>query len=445
MSPGFGESRLSRRGLLRASALGLGALGAGSLTACAGSNPDELVFWHFVGPSSPQGKWQTTMVDDWNKHNKVRITERFVPFGDYASGPTLQTSFSADSGPDIFLLSPGDFLRYHNAGVLMDLTPYLPQSVRDDYLPGTLDSRSFDGKVYGLPIESEPLALFYSHDAFEKAGLSEADVPANWDQMLDVADKLTTDRRFGLLFETNPGYYQNFTWYPFLWQGGGSPVSKDQKSGRFDSKATVDALALWQDSINRRVAPTLPQGSGGMDTISNLGNGYCAMQQTGVWGVGELGIQLPDFKFGVAPLPKPPGGKDITTAGGWALVANVRGRNPEAAAEFIAWALGSDEDDCVERGRQLNTVIKKNLPVRRSVRDLAEKSGDIDTDNYRKFVEEIAPIAVGEPRYPVEIYRSISDAIQACQLDGADPATVAADTDEQIQTFVSTYEGASIL
>lgn len=439
------HARLSRRGLLRAGAVGLGALGTGSLAACAADDPNQLLFWHFVGPTSPQGEWLTALVDEWNRHNKVTVQQRFVPFGDYAGGPTLQTSFSADDGPDVFLLSPGDFLRYHNAGVLKDLTPYLTASVRADYLPGTLDSRSFDGRVYGLPIESEPLALYYSHDAFETAGLSEADVPATWDQLLDVADKLTTDSRYGMLFETNPGYYQNFTWYPFLWMGGGAPVSKDQRDSRFDSTATRQALRLWQDSVTSGVAPRVVQGGGGMDSISNLANGYCAMQEIGVWGVGEIGAQKPDFGFGVAPLPRPPGGETVTTAGGWALVANERGRNPEAAAQFIAWSLGTDEADCIERGRQLNTVIKKNLPVRGKVRDLAETSGDIDSENYRVFVEEIAPTAIGEPRYPVEIYRSISDALQSCQLDGADPGEVAEATDEQIQTFLSTYEGASIL
>ncbi|MGH8794085.1 MAG: extracellular solute-binding protein, partial [Stackebrandtia sp.] len=286
---------------------------------------------------------------------------------------------------------------------------------------------------------------FYSVKAFEEAKLSEADVPRYWDQLLDVADKLTTSRRFGLLLETNPGYYQNFTWYPFLWMGGGSPISPDQTESTFDSPAAVDALRLWQDSIKRGVAPTVPQGAGGNDSIANLANGYCAMQQTGVWTVGELADQAPEFEYGAVPLPAPPGGESVTTAGGWAMCANARGRDPDTAAEFIAWALGTDDPECVERGRQWNTVIKKNLPVRRSVEELAESEGDFDSPMYRMFAEDIGPTAIGEPRYPVEIYRSISDALQACQLDGADPNAAAADAADQIQTFLSSYEGAPIL
>ena len=43
---------------------------------------------------------------------------------DYINGTKLPTAFASGQGPDIFLISPGDFLRYYNGGVLLDLTPY---------------------------------------------------------------------------------------------------------------------------------------------------------------------------------------------------------------------------------------------------------------------------------------------------------------------------------
>ncbi|TCP44764.1 carbohydrate ABC transporter substrate-binding protein (CUT1 family) [Tamaricihabitans halophyticus] len=439
---------LTRRAALGGlTALGLGSLGTGALTSCAPSNADELAFWNFIGPggtSQEQSDWIQRLAAAWNADHRPKVRLRYVPNADYLNGPTLQTAFSANHGPDVFMLSPGDFLRYHNAGVLADLTPYLNATVRADYLPGALDSRTFEGRVYGLPMESEPLALFYSTEAFERAGLSAADVPRTWDQLLDVADKLTTARRFGLVVETNPGYYQNFTWYPFMWMGGGSPLAADQRRSTFDSKATVAALRLWQEAINRGLAPGRPQGSGGNDSISNLAAGYCAMQQVGIWAIGEIAELAPDFRYGVAPLPVPEGGEELTCAGGWALCANAKGRDPDAAARFVAWALGGSDAACIERSRQWNTKVKMTIPVRDSVRRAAQRQGDFENPAYRLFVDRIAPKAVGEPRYPVEIYRTISDTLQACQLDNADPAASAAQATEAIDTFLSTYDGAPI-
>ena len=79
-------------------------------------------------------------------------------------------------------------------------------------------------------------------------------MPKTWDELLEVASKLTTDKRFGVLFDVSPGYYQNFTWYPFMWQGGGEFQAADGKSA-FNSPASIQALKLWQDAVNAGAAP----------------------------------------------------------------------------------------------------------------------------------------------------------------------------------------------
>ncbi|TCO54757.1 ABC transporter substrate-binding protein [Actinocrispum wychmicini] len=442
---------MNRRGFLQ------GALAAAALPLVAscggGSTGDakELTFWNFYGPNedgaTPQSKrvsgWFTQLAADWNANNDVKVKPHYIPVAEYINGSSLQTAFSAGQGPDIFVVSPGDFMRYYNGGVLQDLTPHLSAEAKADFRPGVLENRMVDGKVYGLPMEIEPLAMFYSVQAFESAGLSEADIPTTWDQLLNVAEKLTTNKRFGLMFETTPGYYQNFTWYPFMWMGGGSAVNGN-KSG-FDSPATVQALKLWQDVAKRGLGLKKPAGDGGGDVTANMVAGLCAMQQTGIWSVSDLTANAKDFKYGVFPLPTPPNGKGATDMGGWAFVANAKGGNPEAAAKFITWALGSTDQAGVERQRQWNTVIKTNLPPRLSVSKAAEAQGAFATPVLATFANKIAPAGRPEPRYPAEIYQAVSDAIQASQLGGADPAKAAADASAKIDSFLQGYQGAPII
>jgi hypothetical protein len=97
---------------------------------------------------------------------------------------------------------------------------------------------------------------------------------------LTIGKNLTNNKRFGVLFQTAPGAYQNFTWYPFMWQGGGDFLTKDGKSA-FNSQATIQALKFWQDSINMGVAPRQCLGGGASDAVANLAAGYCAMQNVG--------------------------------------------------------------------------------------------------------------------------------------------------------------------
>ena len=167
-----------------------------------------------------------------------------------------------------------------------------------------------------------------------------------------------------MLFETTPGYYQNFTWYPFMWQGGGEFQTEDGKSA-FNSPATVQALKLWQDAINP--APRRARCcSGGCDIVANLGSGYCAMQNVGIWGISAMDNNAKDVPYGIFKLPTPAGGKYVTVGGGWAFVANAKGKNPEAAAQFCAWALASMDQGSVERVVDWCTVAKSDMPPRNS-------------------------------------------------------------------------------
>src|SRR5690606_19894743 len=272
----------------------------------------------------------------------------YVPNNDYMDGTRLPTAFASGTGPDIFIISPGDFLRYYNGGVLLDLTPFIEDAAKADFPESVVANRMVDGKIYGIPMEVEPMAFYYSVKAFEDAGLNENDVPQTWDQLLELGQKLTTDDRYGLLFETAPGYYQNFTWYPFMWQGGGEFQTADGKSA-YDSPATVAALKLWQDAVNSGAAPRQVLGGGGSDIVANLGSGYCAIQIVGIWGIAAMDNDAPDVPYGILKLPVPGGGKHATVGGGWAFVANARGKNPEAAAKFIAWALASMDPGSVQR------------------------------------------------------------------------------------------------
>ena len=174
-----------------------------------------LSFWQFYAPngiSNLQSKWFVDCVAAWNATHDVKVELQYVPNNDYMNGTKLQTAFASGHGPDIFIISPGDFLRYYNGGVLTELTPYMEEEAKKDLFPNVMETRMVDGKIYGLPMEVEPMAMYYSVKAFDEAGLSEKDLPKTWDQFMEIAHKLTKGNRFGCLFETTPGYYQTFTW-----------------------------------------------------------------------------------------------------------------------------------------------------------------------------------------------------------------------------------------
>lgn len=448
------DNTFSRRDFLkRTGYTGMAALGATSaaafLSSCGGSTGDSsgpLSFWQFYAPNGTvktQSQWFVDMAAAWNKSQKTQIKLQYIPGADYVGGSKLQTAFASGQGPDIFIISPGDFLRYYNGGVLQDLTPHIDKAAQDDLYPDVMSTRIVDGKIYAVPMEVEPMAFYYSVEAFEKAGLNENDVPKTWDELLEIGAKLKTNKRYGVLFEPTPGYYQNFTWYPFMWQGGSDVIDASGKKSGFNSPGTIQALQFWQDAVKRGISPRTVVGGGG-DVVSNLVAGRCAIQNLGIWGISDLRVNAPKFKYGVFKLPIPTGGTYKTILGGWAFVANAKGKNPDEAARFCAWALASMQPDSIQRGTDWIAKAKSDVGPRKSVMDQATKENAFSEGALKTFKEEIFPGGRAEPRFPPEIYKAVSDALQACMLNNADPRQEAEKAAKTIDTFLSSYNGGSI-
>lgn len=148
-SPGVSR----RRVLTTMAGAGAAVASPALLTGCgtAQAKGGNLQFWNFYGPQrSPdpainaQSKWFVDMVDQWNATHKRQIDLVYLPQPTYLNGFKLPSAFATGEGPDIFMLSPGDFLRYYNGGVLEDLTPHMEKAAVDDF-GSALDSRKVDG------------------------------------------------------------------------------------------------------------------------------------------------------------------------------------------------------------------------------------------------------------------------------------------------------------
>jgi hypothetical protein len=112
--------------------------------------PKTLSFWQFYAPAttlSSESKWFEDCVKGWNATHDVKVELHFVHANEYFGGSKLQTAFASGQGPDIFIISPGDFLRFYNGGVLVDLTPYMEDAAKKDFFPNVMESRIVNEKI----------------------------------------------------------------------------------------------------------------------------------------------------------------------------------------------------------------------------------------------------------------------------------------------------------
>ena len=150
----------------------------------------------------------------------------------------------------------------------------------DDFLSSSIDAVKVDNKILAVPCEVELLGLYYRKDMFESAGLTP---PKTWEEFKKCTKELTTDEVSGLTIEPSKGYYQNFAWYPFLWQTGANVLNAETKTAAFKGDGVEKALQLWHDLVEAG-APTklsIPLST----DITPLGNGETAMQECGTWAI----------------------------------------------------------------------------------------------------------------------------------------------------------------
>ena len=100
-------------------------------------------------------------------------------------------ALSAGTGPQL-LPSGGVVDQFAMGGLLEPITSVFTQEWLDEFFPGPLDKLQLaDGNIYTLSMGVMPWGLFYNKTHFAEAGLTDADAPRDWDQLVAVGEKLT--------------------------------------------------------------------------------------------------------------------------------------------------------------------------------------------------------------------------------------------------------------
>ncbi len=210
----------------------------------------------------------------------------------------LGQGFSGNNPPDLFYMPWDQFQTYAAQGFLEPYADDLANTA--DFLPALRDQFSYDGQFYCAPKDFSTLGLQINLDAWEAAGLTDADIPTDWDQLATVAAALTTPDQVGLSMGreyARVGVFMN--------QAGGTLV--DGATAVADSAENAEALDYLQGLIadgSLKFPQELEAGWGG----EAFGLGKAAMVIEGPWINGAMRNDFPDRKFISVELPAGPGG-----------------------------------------------------------------------------------------------------------------------------------------
>ncbi|MEW2613877.1 sugar ABC transporter substrate-binding protein [Streptomyces sp. NPDC047880] len=345
-----------RRNVLRA-AMGLAA--AGGLAACGGNNgrgggsgsgTNLVQMFHAYGEAGTE-----QAVKRYAKAYKdADVTTQWITSADYES--KLFSALLTKNAPDLFEFHPQ--IQLIKSGQVADLSDII-NPVKDDFNPADITSHTVDGKIYGVRMIDDPQFFFYRKSMLEKA---KVEVPTTLDELMEAAAKLTTGKVKGL-YMGNDLHSVNDT---LIWSAGAQHLNEKNEIA-YHTDGVVEGLKkmrrLFTSGDLLLGAPTESWDP------SSFNQGLCAIQFCGMWAMPAIQDALGD-DWGVFPFPKvTDSGKPSVYNGGWSMFVNAKGKDVDAAKEYVKW-LWIDQKDYQE---DWATSYGFHIPPRTSIAQKATK------------------------------------------------------------------------
>lgn len=364
-----------------------------SLAACApgGSTPEStfdpdapvtLTWWDYYADDSGPALAVTELLDAYQEEfPNVTIEREFIAYADLKK--SLLQSAGASALPDVAIVNGPDHQQFAELGIAADLTDRLEAwGELDQYPQGLIDSATLDGRIYGLPITANCLALFYNIDLFEQAGI---EPPTSWDDLSDAAAELTADGTYGFAFSAINNQQAVFQWLPTLWQSGGDLTD-------LDSPEAVEALEFWASFVAEGSASREVLNWDQATVASEFAQGRAAMMINGPWQLPYLAAEAPDLDYGVALLPA--GEEEASVTGGENYLV-TEGPNADAAWNLVQWMQDPSRIERIGEG-------SGSLPTRDGVEPAS------DDPRIEVFAEQLQ---VARPRAYGANYAEIADLV----------------------------------
>ena len=281
-------------------------------TAIAAQAEIELTYWTHEDPNRTE--IENRYISEFEKANPG-VTIKRVTNPSKKMAELILTAFAANQGPDIFNLQIEDEYAYivNNRLAPVDHKAAGYDSVEaiyKAYIPKVLDPVTFEGSLYGLPLELTNWCLYVNDRVFKSAGLDpDKDYPKTWEDVVSVSEKIAI--RKGEIIERR-GFDFRYPYYlvslvPMVEQLGGKLISDDGKKAIINDQAWIKFLEFmkeWGPNGKNLGSPTYTNAR----KLFNKDNNDIAMCMSGLYQAGRIRKDNPEFydsgEWRVVPYPK---------------------------------------------------------------------------------------------------------------------------------------------
>ena len=270
-------------------------------------------FWH-IQTSTPEILQNS--VDRFMADNPG-VNVEVVPLQNDPYKTKIKVAVGAGNPPCVFpTWGGGPLYEYVQADHVVDLTDFMQQdSYVDRFVPAPLSNVTFDGKIWGVPVENSAIAVvWYNKTIFEELGL---EPPTTWDELLAIVDTLN-ENDIAPFAMANKTKWPSSMFFMYLVDRLAGPEvfanAATRSGGTFEDPAFVEAGQMIQDLVNRG---GFVEGFNGLDIDTGqsrqlLYAGKAAMELMGSWNLSTMRAENPEWveaNLDFFPFPAVEGGE----------------------------------------------------------------------------------------------------------------------------------------
>ena len=357
-------------------------------------------FWHTYGDSE-EAQFLNVVMPLWEKaHPEIKVEAVRQDSSQYHQ--MIVTSFGTGMSPDVARVDITNVAAYAKQGGLVALSDFADfAELSGAYLEAPLSTNLYQGKYYGLPLDTNCKAAVVNTNVLKELGLNE--VPVTMEEFLAAAK----DRG---IYSLNVSGVGDWDMYPYFWLFGGTLTDEGftRATGYLDSEASIAAINKLLELHDQKIF-TIRDVDGSVDAWDGINSEY-AMFFEGPWyfgsyedcaAMGIVAATIPTYE-----------GRSASVVGGEDIAVFATGKHQQAAYEFAKFM--------TSEAVQLAMLEAGQLPILKSLVGHEAVTSNPVWSVYMKQMES-AKARIPSPNNSA-IQEIWSEAITSIFVEGADVA-----------------------
>jgi multiple sugar transport system substrate-binding protein len=303
---------------------------------------------------------------------------------------------------------------------LLDMTPYIEKR-KAEFVPSTLSSVDYEGKMWGVPRVTDAGFLYYRTDKVKE-------VPKTWQEVYAKAKAGNGIAYQGAAYE---GLTVDFLELAFA--AGGKIISDDGKKSVIDSPENLKALQFMVDGIKDGAAPKAVTTYMEEESrrVFEAGRVDFVRNWPYIYALGNMKGSKVKGKFAVAPYPEFEGAGKAAILGGHNSVVSAYSKNPGGALKLIDYLTS-------EKRMTKNAVEFSKAPtLTASYEDPAVKKAMPFIDELKQSVEQAKsrPVSPVYTQISQAIFKNVNNALSG----STDPKAALAKAQDDMNKALATF------